>query len=309
MTQQPIPSALFCGVLLFFGVAARLSAQELQPRAYIPTPVGMNFFSASYSNNSGGLLFDPALPVEDGNVKANIYALTFGQTLAVLGRTTQALAVIPYVEANLDGHFAGDQTHLYRSGVGDMVFRYAMNIHGAPAMSREKFAAYRQKTIVGASITVAAPTGQYDPVRLINIGANRWAFKPEIGVSRAITKWTVEGAAGIWLFTTNNKFQYNGASTRSQIPLGSMQLHLVRLLPRRMWLAGDATFFTGGRSQVNGNDRNDYIANQRFGATFGIALNHRQAIKVSFFDGVLTRIGADIRSIGVSYTVIWQKGS
>jgi hypothetical protein len=292
--------------LLLSCFAGCLAGQEMQPRAYIPAPAGLSFFSFGYSNNAGGVLFDPGLPVEDAQVNANIFTMAFGKSLAVLGRTAQVLAVVPYVEANLDGLFAGAQTHLYRSGLGDVVVRYAMNIHGAPAMTRKEFATYRQRTIVGASITVSAPTGQYDPVRLINIGANRWAFKPEIGVSRAIGKWTVEGAAGVWLYTTNN--QFNGSAVRTQVPLGSLQLHVVRFLPHRIWVAADGTFFTGARSTVDGRELSDYQGNQRWGGTFGYAINRRQAIKIAFFDGVVTRVGSDIRSIGISYNIIWQRG-
>jgi hypothetical protein len=74
-------------------------------------------------------------------------------------------------------------------------------------------------------------------------------------------------------------------------------------------MAGDWTFYTGARSQVNGQDRSDYLGNQRWGGTFGFALNRRQAIKVTFFDGFATPIGGDIRSIGMSYNLIWQKGN
>ena len=227
-----------------------LGAQELQPRAYIPTPVGLNFFSIGYSDNRGGLLFDPSLPVEDAHVQAGVVQLAFGQTLGVLGRTAQVLAVLPYVVANLDGSFAGAGHHLYRSGLGDAVFRYAMNLHGAPAMHMREFAKYRQKTIVGASITVSAPTGQYDPNLLINLGTNRWAFKPEVGLSRAIGKWTIEGAAGASIYTANSQFY--GSSVRTQVPLGSLQIHVVRFLPHRAWLSGDWTLYTGGRTRVAG---------------------------------------------------------
>lgn len=87
-----------------------------------------------------------------------------------------------------------------------------------------------------------------------------------------------------------------------------LQFHVMRFLPHRMWLAGDGTFYTGGRSQVNGSDKSDYLGNQRWGGTFGYALNRRSALKLTFFDGLITRVGSDIRSIGVSYTLIWQKG-
>jgi len=291
-------------VLSYF--AAGLAAQELQPRAYLPTPVGLNYFGFSYSNNRGGLLFDPSLPVDDASVNANIVTLAFGQTLGVLGRTTQILMIFPYVRANLKGTVAGSQTDAYRSGLGDAAFRYSMNLYGAPAMDLKEFAGYRQRTVVGASVTVTAPIGQYDPVRLVNIGTNRWAVKPEIGASRAVGKWTLEGAAGVWLFTQND--QFSGALLRTQDPLGSLQAHVVRVLPHRTWLAGDLTFYTGGRSQVSGQDNSDYLGNSRLGASIGIALGRRQSVKISYFKGAVTRVGGDISSIGVSYNIIWLGG-
>ncbi|HVO99776.1 MAG TPA: transporter [Bryobacteraceae bacterium] len=283
-----------------------LSGQELQPRAYVPTPVGLNYFGISYSNNVGGLLFDPSLPVTDARVDANAFTLAFGQTLGVFGRTAQALAVLPYLEAHLNGTVADAPQHQYRSGLGDATFRYAMNIYGAPAMSRKEFATFHEKTIVGASLTMTVPSGQYDPNKLLNIGTNRWGFKPEIGLTQAIGKWGLESAAGVWLHTANNGFA--GNSVRTQIPLGSFQAHLVRNLPHRSWVAGDMTYFTGGRSQVDGRNNADYIASVRLGATLAVTLTPRQVIKISYFDGAIARIGADIRSIGISYNIIWLKG-
>ena len=287
-------------------LAGSLAAQELQPRAYIPAPDGLNYFGIAYSSNAGGLLFDPSLPVVNTHVNANIVMLSFGQTFAVLGRTTQLLAVLPYVEANLNGEVAGAQQKLYRSGLADATLRYAVNLYGAPAMNLQEFADYRQGTIVGASITVTAPTGQYDPNRLINVGTNRWGFKPELGVSRAFGKWTIECAVGAWLYTENDRFY--GTSVRAQLPLGSVQTHLVRLLPHRIWIAGDLTYFTGGRTQTNGQDNENDQRNSRWGATLGIGLSPRQAIKLTFFDGLSTRVGGDIRSIGISYNVVWLRG-
>jgi hypothetical protein len=294
-----------CAALLSI-LATALEGQELQPRAYVPTPQGLNFFGVSYSYSAGGLLFDPSLPITDSNVDANIVTFAFGQTLGVLGRTAQVLAILPYAQANLDGIVSGVPLHRYRSGLADTTFRYAMNIYGAPAMSLEEFARYRQKTIVGASLTVTAPTGQYDPAVLANVGTNRWGFKPELGVSRAFQKWTLEGAAGVWLYTSNDQFA--GSSVRSQAPLGSLQAHLVRLLPHRSWIAADGTYFTGGRTQVGDRESADYRSNLRIGATLAIGLTPRQVIKISYFDGAISRVGSDISSIGVSYNVVWKKG-
>jgi len=282
-----------------------VSAQEMQPRAYLPSPVGVGFAGISYSYNAGGLLFDPSLPITDGHVSASLPTLSVGGTFATFGRTSQFLTVMPYAIANLSGTLDGESQFRYRSGLTDMTFRYSVNLLGAPAMHRRDFAKYRQKTIVGVSLTATAPTGQYDPKLLINIGTNRWAFKPEVGISRALGKWALEGAFGVWLYTTNTQFY--GNSTRTQNPLWSWQAHVVRLLGRH-WFAYDFTYFRGGDTLVNGQTSNSYQANTRMGLTYGLRVTPRQAIRFSYFKGVTTRIGSDISSVGVAYQVIWATG-
>jgi Putative MetA-pathway of phenol degradation len=292
---------------LLLAVLAPISyAQELQPRAYVPAPVGLGFFSIGVSSNRGGLLFDPSLPIQNAQVTAAIPSVALGETLNVFGRSGQVLIVLPYVVANLSGTFAGSQQSRYRSGLGDSLFRFSTNLYGARAMSLREFKDYRPKTIVGVSISVLAPTGQYDPNALINIGANRWAFKPEVGVSRSYRKWDFEAAFGAWLYTTNTA--YYGHTFRGQDPLGSVQLHVVRDLPRRCWFAFDATYFTGGRSNVGNTAKPDYQANSRLGATFGISLKKHQALRFAYFRGAVTRVGTDISSVSVTYQVIWNRG-
>jgi hypothetical protein len=278
----------------------------LQPRAYLPVPVGLGYFSIGYSNNHGGLLFDPSLPVQDVHVNASIPTLALGETLNVFGRTGQALAVLPYVVADLTGTAAGIQQSRHRSGLADALLRFAVNIHGAPAMHLSEFAKYEPRTIIGASISVSTPTGQYDPNVLINLGANRWAFKPEIGISHSVRKWDFEADLGVWLFSQNSN--YYGPTFRGQDPLGSVQAHIVRSLPRRMWVAFDGTFYTGGRSYVGETVKADYVGSTRFGATLAIPLTRHQALRFAYFDGVTARVGADISSISVAYQVIWQRG-
>lgn len=287
---------------LLFSVT--LAGQELQPRAYFPAPVGLNFFGISYSGNSGGLLFDPSLPIENAHVNATIAAASFGGALDVFGRSGQVLAVLPYAVADVSGTVAGIGAARHRSGLADSTFRFATNFYGAPAMHIREFAKYHPKTLIGLSLTVTAPTGQYDPNVLINIGTNRWAFKPEIGISHFVGKWEFETAVGAWLYTENSKF-YRG-SFRKQDPLGSIQLHIVRILPRRMWLAFDGTFYTGGRTYVGDTIQATYQANTRFGGTLGIALKRRQALRIAYFHGATTRIGTDISSLSVAYQVLWQ---
>lgn len=172
----------------------------------------------------------------------------------------------------------GTQGKVYRSGLLDSVFRLSVNLKGAPAMSPKGFRSWRQKTLIGASLTVSAPTGQYDPTRLINQSNNRWAFKPELGLSRRRGAWVVDAYGGVWFFTTNPEyFSHNqsnpGTITRSQQPVGAFEGHLsydVKHNPR-FWVSLDGNFWFGGRTSLNGVENSlTYQSNSRIGATVAV---------------------------------------
>ena len=107
------------------------------------------------------------------------------------------------------------------SGLGDPRFRFSINLFGAPALSAKEFANYQQDLIIGASLQVSAPLGQYDDSKLLNLGNNRWSFKPELGISKAWGPWTVEVAPSVTFFTDNTDF-FNG-STFAQAPIYAVQ--------------------------------------------------------------------------------------
>ena len=180
-----------------------------------------------------------------------------------------------------------------------------MNLYGAPAMTPKEFASYRQGTIVGVSVTVAPPLGQYDSTKLINLGTNRWSFKPEVGFSSTHGQWVVEAMAGIWIFTDNDDFF--GGRTRVQDPVTALQFHLTYKFKRTMWLAGDANYYTGGTTTIDGTQNLDFQRNSRVGATFSTALDNRQAIRASVSRGAYTTIGAAFTSLAVGYNYAWAR--
>jgi hypothetical protein len=92
------------------------------------------------------------------------------------------------------------------AGLADPRLRLSVNFYGAPALSTQEFASYRQDVIVGASLQVTAPVGQYGSARLVNIGTNRWPFKPEFGISKAVGPVTLELTAAATYFTDNDNF-------------------------------------------------------------------------------------------------------
>jgi hypothetical protein len=293
------------GTLALLLLPVCTSAQELEPGAYWPIPVGLNIATVVNSLNWGDLAFDPSAPIDEASATINTTAFSFTRAIGLAGRSTNLGVVLPVVGGHLEGLYLGEPAEVGRFGLGDPRVRFAINLYGAPAMVPKAFASYRQRTLVGVSISVVPPLGQYDSTRLINLGTNRWSFKPELGFSRASGKWVFEGMAGVWLFTDNTDFV--GGRTREQDPVVATQAHLTyRFTPQR-WLAADANFFTGGRTTIGGKENLDLQRNSRIGATFSSAISRRQSIRLSVSRGAYTTIGADFTSIAVGYNFAWAR--
>jgi hypothetical protein len=198
-----------------------------------------------------------------------------------------------------------DQVSVRRSGGGDVRVRFSTLFKGGEARSAEEFARRKPSTIIGASVSIVLPTGQYDPARLVNLGSNRWAFKPEMGISKPKGRWTFEATGGAWLFSANNSFL--GTSRREQKSIASFQGGVIYTLRPRMWVSGNATFYTGGSTVLNDTKNADRQKNARIGATFSLPLNQRQSFKVVWARGVTTRIGGHLNTIAVAWQYAWSR--
>ena len=154
------------------------------------------------------------------------------------------------------------------------------------------------------SLTVAPPLGQYDPVKLVNLGANRWGFKPEAGISHLVGNWTIDGYAGVWMFTANDKY-FTGSSIRTQRPIYAFQAHGSYTFKPRLWLAFDTTWYTGGQTVVDGVETGVLQRSTRLGATLSIPLMRQQSVKVAVSKGAATRAGADFTTVSAAWQISW----
>jgi hypothetical protein len=175
-----------------------LSAQDLAPRAYVITALHSNAVTLTWSFYDGSITSNGALPVSGATGTYSVPILTYYHSFSVFGRSANVLASLPYAVGNFQGTVFGAEEHLYRSGLLDSAFRISVNLKGGPAMAPREYVKWKQKVLLGVSLKVAAPTGQYDPTKLINWGTNRWSFKPEFGYSERWGKWIVDGYVGVW---------------------------------------------------------------------------------------------------------------
>jgi hypothetical protein len=282
---------------------ALAAAQALEPRAYSNLPVGLNFAIAAYSHSTGGVAFDPSVPLENGEGRVDALSLVYVRSLDILGKAGNIAVVLPLAHFSGSATFNGVEQDRATTGLGDPALRLAVNFYGAPALTTAQFAAYKQDLIVGASLTLTAPLGQYDSAHVINLGTNRWSAKPEIGLSQAVGPWTLElNAAGTW-YTKND--DYFGGNTREQEPVYSTQLHVTRQFGRGTWAALSATYYSGGRTSLNGVARDDQQSGTRFGATFALPLGGGHSLKLFASTGLYTRTGQDFDTFGVAWQTLW----
>ena len=281
-------------------------AQELEPGAYWPIARGVNIVTGVASISHGDLAFDPSLPIQEGRANINTAVVAFTRAFGLSGRSANVGISLPVVGGHLEGIYLGVPAEAHRRGLGDPRIRVAMNLYGAPSMSPGEFALYEQRRILGVSVTVAPPLGQYDSTKIVNLGSHRWSIKPEVGFSQTFrARWVVEMMAGVWMFTDNDEFLQT--RTRTQAPIVATQAHLTYRFSRSRWLAADANFYTGGRTAVDGRVNLDLQRNSRIGATFSSAIDRRQAVRVAVSRGAYTTIGADFTTIAVSYSYAWTR--
>ena len=281
-------------------------AQEIEPRAYSNAPVGINFLVAGYGYAEGGLAVDASVPLTNASLQVHTTVLAYARSLDLWGRSGKLDMLIPYAWLSGDAEYAGQPVAREVSGFGGPRLRLSMNFIGAPALSMKEFADYQQDLIVGASLQVGLPTGQYDADRLINIGSNRWFVKPELGVSKAWGPWTLELSTAATIFGDNEDFY--GGQLRGQDPIYSLQGHLVHSFRSGIWGAFTGTYFTGGRTTVDGVRKDDLQESSRVGATLALPVNRRHSIKLYASTGLSIRTGTDYDAIGAAWQYRWGEG-
>jgi hypothetical protein len=286
------------------GSAAGAAAQDLTPRAYWPAPKGTRVAVAGYSYVSGDLLLDPSTPITGADSKTHTGVLGYLHTFSLWGRTTNFVAELPYSRGTAKGLVEGDPARRDLSGFGDLGLTLSVNLLGAPTMTPADFQALRAdpRPILGTSLKVLAPTGRYDADRLVNVGANRWAARLELGTIIPLKpKWLLELHAGTWFLGDDGDHL---AGRREQDPVFEAQLHLVRRFNPGLWASLDVNYFTGGRQTVGGEEQDTTQDNSRIGATVAVPFGGRHAVKLGYFTGLRTELGSDSNQLLVTYQVL-----
>jgi len=295
-----VAAGLFCAVL----AGKAVSAQDMEPRAYAASPVGANFLVTSYSWSTGDVVVDPTLPVSDVNAEVQGLFVALGHSFNAFGKLGLFTAALPYVLADVSGKIFEQTASTSRSGLGDARFKVSVNLRGNDAMLAPVFARTPRKTVIGASLTMSAPAGQYYDTKLINLGTNRWSFKPEVGVAVPKGRWDFDGYVGVWFYTSNADF-YPGSVLRTQDPILAIQGHASYTVKPRLWVAADGTWYRGGSSRAGDGAPSEAMNNSRLGLTVSLPVGRRYSAKVAYGNGVIARTGTNFSTVAVAWQVLW----
>jgi hypothetical protein len=288
-----------------------LHAQDLAPRAYVITPLRSNAITLTYAFNSGNLFFNGAVPITGATARASLPIFSYYHSFNFLGRSANFAVFVPYGVGHFRGTVADAEAYAYRSGLLDTEYRLSVNLKGGPALLPREFIRWRQKKLIGVSLRVVAPTGQYDPTKLVNWSSNRWAFKPEVGYSDRWGHWVFDVYGGVWLFTRNPEFfsrnAYNpGTSVQTEQPVGSVEAHLSRDLSPRLWASLDGNFWFGGTTSLDGVENPlTRQTNSRIGLTGSIPMTRHQSLKINWSYGAYVRYGRNFLTVSLAWQYSW----
>jgi len=295
----------FAALLFSGGAFEGALAQELEPRAYVNTPIGLNFLVADYRLTDGNIAFSPATPLSDGKITTHAGTLGYLRAVDLFGMSSKVGVIVPFAAASGSAVYEGERRSRSVTGFGDPRFRLSVNFLGAPAMSLGEFQAFKQDLILGATVEVTAPLGQYDDLRLLNIGTNRWSFKTELGASKAFDDLTLEASAAATFFLPNS--DYLGGGRFEQDPLLSAQAHAIYSFRPGIWASLDGLTYWGGGTKMNGQ-RGESLGNVRLGFSLSLDLTRYTSVKLHGSTGVFSRTGTDFDTIGLAWLFRWGAG-
>jgi hypothetical protein len=296
----------WCAVAFFHGAPASW-AQFTDAHNYDNTPVGVNQVEFSFAFVRANASIDPSLIIANAKLDLNQGSIDYTRYFSLFRRLAWVEAAVPV--ATLGGSITGTNIDRSTSGVGDSSGSFAMLLKGGPALSVSQFDNYTPTTIVGVSLTMTAPTGGYDPNRILNLGSDRWSFKPEIALSQPFGpegKWQLDLYANAYFYTDNTT--YRGKEILRQEPLAGLEGHISRSLSDRVWLSFDTRYSFRGATLVDGVGQDNAQENVVLGSEVSVSLNSRNSVLIEVAKATVHQNGPSIAGFSVKYDYTWGRG-
>jgi len=294
--------------ILSLGMIGKCFALEFEPRRWAHLPMGNNFAGVGYLYTEADILVNPATRLENVEMKLHTVAGKYIRTFELFGKSARIDIGQGYQEGDWTGLVDGVQASASRNGLSDTMVRFAVNLYGAPPLSGKEFGAYRSRvdveTIVGMALVMRFPTGDYKEDKLINLGKNRFTFRPQFGVTHTRGKWTAEVTTDLVFFTENDEF-FNG-NTLEQDPLFVIRGNIIHTFRPGFWVGAGFGYDYGGENSVNGIDSNNRMQEIGWALSLAYPINRRAGISFKYI-GTRTQesTGLDTDTLTAGLSFAW----
>lgn len=282
-------------------------AQFTDAHSYDNTPVGTNQIELSYAYVRANSSIDTSLIITGAKLSLNQGMVSYARYFGLFNRTTWVEAGVPV--AGLSGSVSGTRIQSSINGAGDSSYQAAMLLKGGPALTVEQFENYKPTTTLGVSFTLTAPSGQYNGSKVLNLGSDRWLFKPEIALSQPFgpeQKWQVDAYANAYFYTDNTS--YHGRETLHQQPLPGFEGHLSYSFNDNVWVSLDTRYSFHAITFVDGVDQNNSQQNFILGSEMNVSINSRNSLLFEFGKALVHQNGPALTGFAVKYDYTWGRG-
>jgi hypothetical protein len=295
-------------VLTALILPGQVKAQDLEPRRWGHLPTDLNMVAIGYAYTDAFVYFSPFWKITNTSARINSYAVSALHTFDLAGKTARVGFLLPFVSGRWEGDVDNQFEVVHRNGFADPRLRLSVNLYGAPALKGKEYARYRAEhtsnTVVGASVALSAPFGQYYEDELINIGGNRWVFRPQIGVVHSRGPWSFELTGSLFLFTDNKNFVDN--TRLEQKTLYSAQAHVIYDFKPGLWASISTGYGVGGRVYLEGEKTAFEVDNWLWAASFGFPIGKSQSVKLTWLSGrTQNDVGRDSDNLLIGWSIRW----
>jgi hypothetical protein len=296
-----------CFVLALLGTPNGVYAQFTDPHTYDNAPVGTNQLELAYAYARSNSSIDTSIIVTGARLNLNQGSIGYTRYFGLFNHLFWVKASLPI--AGLNGSISGTSIQGSNAGTGDTSYQITALLKGGPALSVAQFENYKPTTTVGMSLTITAPTGLYHSNKVLNLGSDRWSFKPEFAVAHSFgpeQKWEVEGYANAYFFTDNTS--YHGVEILRQDPLPGVEGHISYSFFNSLWVSLDTRYSLRGITFVDGVNQNNSQQNFSLGSELNISFNARNSVVFVFDKALVHQNGPASSGFAVKYNFSWGKG-
>ncbi|MPZ57628.1 MAG: transporter [Rhizobiales bacterium] len=254
-------------------------------RDWVNVPIDVNLLFAYYTHVKSDTSISSNLPITGLVVDADIAVLRYARTFDLFGKVGAVQVVVPYAwgRASLQGVPFGRS----QDGVGDITSIFVANIFGGPALTAKQFAQWQPEPYLTASFWVTAPTGRYNPRSPLNIGTNRWAFKPQLSYGYWSGPGLLAVNAYVQFFTDND--EHLVTRTLKQDPLWHLEAHYSYSFTPKFWAAASLFYDHGAGTTIHGVDQNNWQSTLSLGASASYSFTPATSLSLSYSAAVAKR--------------------